>query len=111
MSQEKVAKYKEEKANRKKTMKKEKIMKTVVAILAIVLLLAGEIVYETQSGMNDLLASTLRGRSMLFQRKVGMAVIFTTVVWTITCGLEFYIFLNTCNTATFAASVQKSCLC
>lgn len=44
---------------------------------------------------------------MLFQRKVGMAVIFTTVVWAITYGLEFYIFLNICNTATFAASVQN----
>lgn len=80
---------------------------SVVAILAIVLLLAGSIAYETQSGMNDLLASTLRGRRMLFQRKVGMAVIFTTVVWAITYGLEFYIFLNICNTATFAASVQN----
>ena len=40
MSQEKVAKYKEEKANRKKTMKKEKIMKTVVAVLAILVIAA-----------------------------------------------------------------------
>ena len=59
MSQEKVAKYKEEKANRKKTMKKEKIMKTVVAILAI-LVIAAPIVWVGYSAVDTIIKNQPR---------------------------------------------------
>ena len=59
MSQAKVDKYKEEKANRKKTMKKEKIMKTVVAILAI-LVIAAPIVWVGYSAVDTIIKNQPR---------------------------------------------------
>ena len=79
----------------------------LVAMLTITLLLAGSMAYETQSGMDYLLASTLRGRKKLLHRKIGLATILTTVVWTVTYGLELHAFLGACDTGTFAASVQN----
>lgn len=79
----------------------------LVAMLTITLLLAGSISYETQSGMNYLLASTQRGRKTLFRRKIGIAALVTTIVWAVTYGLEFHAFLNVCDTGTFVASVQN----
>lgn len=79
----------------------------LVAMLTVVLLLAGSFAYETQSGMTYLLASTQRGRKTLLRRKVGMAAILTTIVWAVTYGLEFHAFLGVCDTGTFTASVQN----
>lgn len=79
----------------------------LVAMLTITLLLAGSMSYETQSGMNFVLASTLRGRKKLLYRKIDVAVFFTTIVWAITYGLEFQAFLGVCDTTTFVASVQN----
>lgn len=79
----------------------------LVAMLTVVLLLAGTIAYETQSGMNYLLASTQRGRKSLLRRKLGMAAILTTIVWAVTYGLEVHAFLGICDTETFVASVQN----
>ena len=79
----------------------------LVAMLTITLLLAGSMSYETQSGMTFLLASTLRGRKILLNRKVSMAAILTTVVWAVTYGLELHAFLGVCDSATFAAPVQN----
>lgn len=79
----------------------------LVAMLTVVLLLAGSFAYETQSGMNYLLASTQRGRKSLLRRKISMAAILITVVWAVTYGLEFHAFLGVCDTGTFAASVQN----
>ena len=79
----------------------------LVAMLTVVLLLAGSFAYETQSGMNYPLASTMRGRKALLRRKIGMAAILTTVIWAVTYGLEFHAFLGACDTGTFAASVQN----
>lgn len=79
----------------------------LVAMLTITLLLAGSMAYEKQSGMDYLLASTLRGRKKLLHRKIGLAAILTTVVWAVTYGLEVHAFLGVCDTATFAASVQN----
>ena len=79
----------------------------LVAMLTITLLLAGSMAYETQSGMDYLLASTLRGRKKLLHRKIGLAAILTTVVWAVTYGLELHAFLGVCDTATFAAPVQS----
>lgn len=79
----------------------------LVAMLTVVLLLAGSFAYETQSGMNYLLASTQRGRKTLLRRKVGMAAILTTIVWAVSYGLEIHAFLGICDTETFAASVQN----
>ena len=59
MSQEKVAKYKEEKANRKKTMKKEKIVKTIVAVLA-VLVIAAPIVWVGYSAVDTIIKNQPR---------------------------------------------------
>lgn len=78
----------------------------LVAMLTVVLLLAGSFAYETQSGMNYPLASTQRGRKALLRRKLGMAAVLTTVIWAVTYGLEFHAFLDICDTGTFAASVQ-----
>ena len=80
---------------------------TLVAMLTITLLLAGSMAYETQSGMDYLLASTLRGRKKLLHRKIGLATILTTVVWTVTYGLELHAFLGVCDTTTFSAPVQS----
>lgn len=79
----------------------------LVAMLTVVLLLAGSFAYETQSGMNYPLASTMRGRKALLRRKIGIAAILTTVIWAVTYGLEFHAFLSVCDTATFAAPVQS----
>lgn len=79
----------------------------LIAMLTITLLLAGSMAYETQSGMNYLLASTQRGRKSLHRRKIGMAAILTTVVWAVTYGLEFHAFLGVCDAGTFTASVQN----
>lgn len=79
----------------------------LVAMLTEVLLLAGSFAYETQSGMNFLLASTQRGRNALLRRKICMAAILATIVWAVTYGLEFHAFLGICDTGTFAASVQN----
>lgn len=79
----------------------------LVAMLTVVLLLAGSFAYETQSGMNFLLASTQRGRNALLRRKICMAAILATIVWAVTYGLEFHAFLGICDTGTFAASVQN----
>lgn len=59
MSQEKVTKYKEEKANRKKTMKKEKIVKTIVAVLA-VLVIAAPIVWVGYSAVDTIIKNQPR---------------------------------------------------
>lgn len=80
---------------------------TLVAMLTITLLLGGSMAYETQSGMDYLLASTLRGRKKLLHRKIGLAAIFTTVVWAIIYGMEFQAFLSVCDKVTLAASVQS----
>lgn len=79
----------------------------LVAMLTITLLLAGSMAYEKQSGMDYLLASTLRGRKKLLHRKIGLAAILTTVVWAVTYGLEVHAFLGVCDTATSAAPVQS----
>lgn len=79
----------------------------LVAMLTITLLLAGSFVYETQSGMNCLLASTLRGRKKLLRRKIGLAAILTTGAWAVTYGLELHAFLGICETSTLAAPVQN----
>lgn len=79
----------------------------LVAMLTVVLLLAGSFAYETQSGMNFLLASTQRGRKALLRRKISMAALLTTIVWAVTYGLEFHAFLGVFDTATLAASVQN----
>lgn len=59
MSQEKVTKYKEEKANRKKTMKKEKILKTVVAVL-VVIVIAAPIVWVGYSAVETIIKNQPR---------------------------------------------------
>lgn len=79
----------------------------LVAMLTVVLLLAGSFAYETQSGMTYLLTSTQRGRKTLLRKKIGLAAILTTIVWVVTYGLEIHAFLGICDTGTFAASVQN----
>jgi len=79
----------------------------LVAMLTITLLLTGSMAYETQTGMNELLASTQNGRKRLFFIKISTAAILTTLVWAVTYGLEFYTFLGVGDIGTFPASVQN----
>lgn len=79
----------------------------LVALLTVALLLAGSVAYETQSGINYLLISTLNGRKKLLRIKFSLAAILTTVVWAIAYGLEFRAFLGVADTGTFAAAVQN----
>ncbi len=78
-----------------------------VVLMAITLLLAGSLAYEQQSGMNTLLASTLRGRGQLFHRKIALAVVITIVVWAVIYGREIYVFGGVCRADTLAAAVQN----
>lgn len=78
-----------------------------VALMAITLLLAGSLSYEQQSGMNMLLASTLRGRGQLFRRKIALAVVITIVIWAVVYGRELSAFWGVCRTDTLAAAVQN----
>ena len=67
---------------------------TVVAILALTLLLAGSIAYERQSGMSFLLGSTPRGRGALLFRKIITAALATAVVWATVYGMELYALIS-----------------
>lgn len=79
----------------------------LTAMLTIILLLAGSMSYETQSGMNHLLSSTQRGRGKLFCIKIELAAIVSTAVWAVIYGLEFHTFLGICEPNTFEAAVQN----
>lgn len=79
----------------------------LVAMLTLALLLAGSMSYEVLSGINSLLASAYRGRGELLRRKIGLAVIISTVIWFIIYGLEFYTFFSVCDRSALAAPVQN----
>ena len=79
----------------------------MVALLTLVLLLAGCMAYEEQSSMNFLLASTERGRNTLLRRKIALAAILTTGIWAVVYGLELYAFLGGYTSGTLRAPVQN----
>lgn len=79
----------------------------LVALLTLVLLLAGGMSYEEQSGMKNLLASTGRGRGVLFRRKIALAAILTTVIWAVIYGLEITAFLTEYTIHSLAFPVQN----
>ena len=79
----------------------------LVALLALVLLLAGCMAYEEQSGMNFLLASTGRGRGTLLRGKIALAAILTTGIWGVVYGLELHALFTSYSLQTLAAPVQN----
>lgn len=79
----------------------------MVALLTLVLLLAGCMAYEEQSGMNFLLASTEKGRGKLLYWKIGMAAIMTTVIWGVVYGLEIHSLFTAYSLQTLSAPVQN----
>ena len=79
----------------------------MVALLTLVLLLAGCMAYENQSGMNFLLASTEKGRGKLLRRKIGTAAILTTMIWGVVYGLEIHSLFTAYSIQTLAAPVQN----
>lgn len=79
----------------------------LVALLTLVLLLAGCMAYENQSGMDFLLASTGRGRNTLLRRKIALAAILTTGIWAVVYGLEFHAFLGGYISGTLKAPIQN----
>lgn len=79
----------------------------MVELLVIGLFLAGSMVYEKQSGITNLLAATNKGREVLLNRKILLAVLSVVFVWAITYGAEFHTFLSICKTEALSASVQN----
>lgn len=79
----------------------------ILSMLALILLIAGSISYEKQSGMNYLLASTYRGRRTLLGKKTAVAAILTALIWGTTYGLEFSTFWKLCDASTLSAAVQN----
>lgn len=79
----------------------------MVALLTLALLLAGCMAYEEQSGMENLLASTGRGRGILLRGKIALAAILTTGIWAVLCGLELHSFFGGYSTATLSAPIQN----
>lgn len=79
----------------------------LVALLALGLLLAGNMSYEQQSGMTSLLISTTKGRRALLTRKILLAVAATTGIWAVIYGLELHAFFGTYEIDTLSASVQN----
>lgn len=79
----------------------------MMALLVLVLLLAGCIAYEEQSGMENLLASTGRGRNNLLRGKIALAAILTTGIWAVVYGLELRAFLDGYTSGTLSAPVQN----
>lgn len=79
----------------------------LLALLALVLLLAGNMTYEEQSGMTNLLHSTVRGRNVLLCRKIALATIATTAIWAVTYGLELHTFFSGYAGESLSAPVQN----
>lgn len=79
----------------------------ILSMLAVILLIAGSLSYETQSGMKYLLASTYRGRRTLVWKKIAVASILTALIWGTTYGFEFCTFWKLCDASTLSAMVQN----
>ena len=79
----------------------------LVALLALGLLLAGNMSYEQQSGMTSLLLSTMKGRRALLTRKILLAVATATGIWAVIYGLELHAFFGIYKIDTLSASVQN----
>ena len=79
----------------------------LVALLALGLLLAGNMTYEQQSGMTSLLISTMKGRRALLTRKILLAVTAAAGIWAVIYGLELHALFGTYEIRTLSASVQN----
>ena len=79
----------------------------LVALLALGLLLAGNMSYEQQSGVTSLLLSTTKGRRALLARKILLAIATATGIWAVIYGLELHAFFGTYEIDTLSASVQN----
>lgn len=79
----------------------------ITAIFILALLLAGVYSYEKQSGMNMLLSSTIRGRTVLLKNKIFTAGWLTIVVWAIVYGWEAGTFFCTYPSLNIEIPIQS----
>lgn len=79
----------------------------VVAVLALILLLAGNMAYERQSSMNFLLRATPRGRGELLRCKIVVAMLAATAVWATVYGMELYALVSNFSIQTWNVPVQN----
>lgn len=79
----------------------------VVAVLALILLLAGSMAYERQSGMTFLLEATPRGRRALLRCKIVVAMLVATAVWATVYGMEVYVLISNFSIRTWNVPVQS----
>lgn len=80
---------------------------SALALLALALLLAGNITYERQSGIIPLLVAFPKGRGSLLRRKVAIAGLFATMIWAVIYGLELRTLLLSIRTDTLSAPIQS----
>ena len=80
---------------------------STLALLALVFLLAGNLPYERQAGMMPLLIASPRGRNSLLRRKVAVAGLWATVVWTVVYGWELHTLLSSIPMDTLSAPIQS----
>lgn len=79
----------------------------VVAVLALILLSAGSMVYERGSNMTFLSGSTIRGRGVLLSRKILLSVIISAAVWAIVYGRELYVLITKFDIREWDIAVQN----
>ena len=79
----------------------------LLAVLALTLLLAGSMTYERQSGMTYLLKSAPKGRGALIFRKLTLAALMTTLVWSVVYGMELYTLITNFEITAWNASARN----
>lgn len=79
----------------------------VIAVLALILMLAGSMVYERRSNMTFLSSSTFRGRSILLSRKILLSVIISAAVWAVVYGQELYVLITKFDIRAWDIAVQN----
>lgn len=80
---------------------------SILALLALVFLLAGNLPYERRSGVMPLLIASPRGRNSLLKRKVAVAGLWATVVWAVVYGWELHTLLSSIPMDTLSAPIQS----
>ncbi len=78
----------------------------LTAVLALTLILAANVTYERQSGMQKLLSASARGRGTLIERKLATAAIAAAAVWLLVYGAELRTFMCDFTVTAWDAPVQ-----
>lgn len=79
----------------------------VIVVLAMTLLLAGNMVYERCSNIAFLSSSTFRGRGVLLSRKIVLSMLVSASVWAVIYGRELYILITKFDIREWDVSVQN----